>query len=217
MGLGIAAGTATTAPFLWEIDAADDGFGSQEGEPKRTKDYKDSDDRGKLKGTSGEGIGWGPQPMGGNVPPWFLLNMLLTLLFLALLFGYRPVKRLLIIRHLRHPFWHLDATQRIVQCWRLVEIALRDAGIPARPGQPASRLLERARPMLSRVMPAASDIQGLESAAQIRDRVAFGLGIGPDDERVMIQVSGWAFDSIWESLGDATQLRAMYRGLRHRT
>ena len=74
-------------------------------------------------------------------------------------------------------------------------------------------LIERARPILARYSPGLAVIHGLEQAAEIRDRAAYGLGLGPDDERVMGQVAEWAYDTVWERLGDSVQLRAMYRGL----
>jgi hypothetical protein len=221
IGFGLAAGTASTAPFLWELDSADEGYGSQQGEPKRKPDYEDSDDRGELNPDETPSLGGGgggapppPQPVPySHSPPWFLLLLLLTLLLLALLLGYRPVKRLLTLQHLRKPFWHVDATGRVEQSWRLVEVALCDAGMRPRPGEPAGRMLKRAQPLLDQFSASGAQIGRLAEAAAIRDRVAYGLGIGPDDERVMVQVSSWAHDSIWERLGDFTQLRAMYRSL----
>jgi len=57
------------------------------------------------------------------------------------------------------------------------------------------------------------EIKGLHDAALIRDRVAYGLGVGPDDVALMDRVSRWAFDTVWERLGDRGQLKALYRGL----
>jgi hypothetical protein len=128
----------------------------------------------------------------------------------ALVFG-PPLRRLVVVRHLREPFWRVTPTARIEQGWRLVEIALGDAGLIVRSGEDAVGLARRARPILERLSPV--EVHGLEEAADVADRVRFGLGVGSRDVEVMERFSGWAYDTVWERLGDREQLRCMYRTL----
>ncbi|MFN7147569.1 MAG: hypothetical protein ACK4YP_27625, partial [Myxococcota bacterium] len=139
---------------------------------------------------------------------------MLTLLLLALiglLLGYRPLKRLFLLRHLRDPYWDIPPTTRIENGWRLVEIALGDAGVHPRPGEDAAGLARRAAPVLARLSPV--EVHGLEDAAEVADRVRFGLGVGPEDVEVMQRFSAWAIDTVWERLGDKEQIRCLYREL----
>jgi hypothetical protein len=145
-----------------------------------------------------------------------LLSTIITMLILGLLaffLFYRPVKRLLTIRHLRRPYWAQLPTDRIEQGWRLVEIALGDAGVEPVSGEPAVSYFARAEPALHKLVSGAPEVHGLWAAAQIRDRVVFGLGVGPDDLALMDRVSGWAYDTVWDRLQDRGQIKALYRGI----
>jgi len=138
--------------------------------------------------------------------------LLLLLLFLAaLLVFWRPMRRLLLIRHYRKPLWPVSATQRIQQSWRLVEIAMARIGTPARPNEPAESLSRRGIPSLARISGGAREVAGLTEAARIRDRVAYGLGVNPGEVQEMAHVAAWAYDTVWERLNDTEQIRALYR------
>ena len=136
---------------------------------------------------------------------------LLILAALGLIVGDRPLKRLFLVRHLRDPFWSVPATGRIENGWRLVEIAMADAGVYPRPGEDAAGLARRAAPVLAKLSPV--EVHGLEDAAEIADRVRFGLGVGDKDVEVMQRFAAWAIDTVWERLGDGEQVRCMYREL----
>jgi hypothetical protein len=135
----------------------------------------------------------------------------ILLAILGLLIGYRPIKRLLVVRHLKEPFWAVSPTRRVDQGWRLVEIALGDAGVHPRPGEDAAGLARRAAPVLATLSPV--EVHGLEDAAEVADRVRFGLGVGADDLDVMQRFSAWAIDTVWERLSDGEQIRCMYRDI----
>lgn len=142
----------------------------------------------------------------------FISLMVLILLALMLLIGWRPTKRLLLLRHLRDPLWTVSPTTRIEQGWRMVEVALGDVGVLPLPGEDASGLARRATPVLqsySRV-----EVHGLAEAAAAADRVRFGLGVTPADVDTMERFSAWTLDTVWERLSEREQLSAMYRGLR---
>ena len=141
----------------------------------------------------------------------FISLMVLILLLLMLLVGWRPIKRLLLLRHLRDPLWKVSPTTRIEQGWRLVEVALGDVGVLPLPGEDASGLARRAAPVLqsySRV-----EVHGLAEAAAAADRVRFGLGVTPADVDTMERFSAWTLDTIWERMSEREQLAALYRGL----
>jgi len=133
------------------------------------------------------------------------------LALLGALLAYRPVKRLFVLRHLRDPLWDVAPSTRIDQCWRLVEIALGDAGVHPRAGEDAASLARRAAPVLAALSPV--QVHGLEDVAEVADRVRFGLGVGPDDVAVMERFSKWVLDTVWERLDDKAQLMSMYRGI----
>ncbi len=232
MAFSLSVGTALLAPYLWRTAPAEEGDGHGGGGEHGEEPYEQpeqgegqqqerSDDGRQPSKTLEEGMENAKQQIQEQLPQepqqgLDLLSTLLTMLFLAILgliIFWRPVKRLLTVRHLRDPLWKTAATGRIEHGWRLVEIALADAGVRARPGEPAVSLLKRAGPTLQRVASGHREIKGLHDAALIRDRVAYGLGVGPDDVALMDRVSRWAFDTVWERLGDRGQLKALYRGL----
>jgi hypothetical protein len=132
---------------------------------------------------------------------------------LALLVFWRPLRRLMLVRHLRDPLFKVTSTARIENLWLLVEIALGDAGVIARPGEPAQSLVLRAAPTLEKLSSGHVVVHGLLDAAAVRDRVAYGLGLGPDDPARMEQVADDAYETVWSRLGDKGQLRALYRNL----
>jgi hypothetical protein len=145
-----------------------------------------------------------------------LLTTLLTVLAMliaALIVFWRPIKRLLLVRHLRDPLLDVAPTTRIEDGWRLVEIAMGDAGVPVLPGEPAVSLARRAKPVLDRLTKGGLEVHGLEEAAWVRDRIVYGLGVGAGDLDLMVKVSHWAYDTVWDRLGDAGQIKALYRGL----
>jgi hypothetical protein len=213
--------TAVVSPYLWRTgpgdrDGNDGGGDPQEqqdpppadGDPQPAEDNEFLERMGKAIQQMAEKMEQAGEQGGGAV------CSMLTLAFLALigfLLGYRPLKRLFLLRHLKDPFWQVPATTRIEQGWRLVEIALGDAGVHPRPGEDAAGLARRAAPVLKRLSPV--EVHGLDDAAEVADRVRFGLGVAPEDLEVMARFSSWAIDTVWERLGDGEQIRCMYRGL----
>ncbi len=224
LGIGLSVGTAAIAPYLWRTgpgnrDSDNQYDGDQHDGQQDPKDGKQGK-VGKKKGAQQkvEDVG---QEVVENLQPMTqqgldllgTLLILLILLLLAMLVFYRPVKRLLTVRHLRQPFWTVPATRRIEHGWRMVEIAVGDAGVPPRPGEPAVSLARRASPALEKLRAGNVEVHGLEEAALVRDRVAYGLGVGPEDVALMQRVADWAYDTVWDRLGDRGQIKAMYRGI----
>jgi hypothetical protein len=224
LAVGLSVGTAAMAPYLWRTGPGDrDGDNThdgdpQDGDPQDPKDGQQGDSAKDKAERQVESVG---EEMQRNMQPVTeqgldLLSTLLIMLLLwilALLVFWRPVRRLLTVRHLRDPFWTVSATKRIENGWRMVEIAMGDAGVPPRPGEPAVSLVLRAGPMLRKLKAGKVDVHGLEDAARVRDRIAYGLGVGPEDVALMNHVADWAYDTVWDRLGDRGQLKSMYRGI----
>jgi hypothetical protein len=230
LGAGLSVATAAIAPYLWRTEERPEGDrqGEQQREqeeqkkPPKQKPSKKKDQKKKSpKDRAKQAADSVSEQIQENLQPRVqqgidLLSTLITLFLMAiaaLLLFWRPVKRLLLVRHLRRPWWRVSSTTRIEQGWRLVEIALGDAGVPVEENEAAVSLVGRSGAVLRKMSAGRVEVHGLEEAAQIRDRVAFGLGVGPKDVQHMEQVASWAYDTVWDRLRDRGQIRALYRGL----
>lgn len=224
--LGLAAGltltTAVVAPYLWRSAPAEGDEPDPTPEPQPQEQPRPQGGCEEEPGESPEPQPPDPQSMEELAEKATraiqeasqALCMVLTLAMLGLvgiLVGGPPLRRLLAVRYLRDPPGQVPATERIEQGWRLVEIALADAGVAPRPGEDAQGLARRARPVLEKLSPVP--VHGLEEAAEVADRVRFGLGVGPEDVVVMERFSGWVYDTVWERLSDREQVRNLYRPL----
>lgn len=212
--------TAIVSPYLWRTGDEGDQEGQGQGqtpteEPGEPYEAPSEPSDNEFLRRMGEGIKqMAEQVVEAGSKSAGSICTLLTLLLLGVLgflIAYRPLKRLFLIRHLKDPLWSVPATTRIEHGWRLVEIAMGDAGVYPRPGEDAAGLARRAGPVLQRLSPV--EVHGLEDAAAVADRVRFGLGVGPEDLEVMQRFSGWALDTVWERLGDREQIRCLYREL----
>lgn len=94
-------------------------------------------------------------------------------------------RRVWTVRQGYRPVWPFSPLGRIRSSWRLVEVALGDLGAPARPNE----------------------------AADIRDRVSYGWGIGRQDVVLMQRVAVWVYRIVWDRQTDWAQIKAMYRSL----
>jgi hypothetical protein len=142
-----------------------------------------------------------------------MLLMVLMLVLLGLLVGWRPGKRLWTVQHGHRPMFKVTPSGQIRNSWRLVEIALGDLGVQARPNEPAQQLYHRSLPALQGLRAGGAEVSELGQAAAIRDRVSYGLGIGSEDVALMQRVARWAYRTVWDRQGDWAQIKAMYRGL----
>lgn len=235
LAFGVAVGAAAIAPYLWRTKEDEDATAQseqaqpqdpQQQPPKQSKNQKTQKgntkaDKGKPtklpryhrgKGENSdlvevrEDLRPEQQGAGGlSLDPWTLFLLAL----IGLVLGGPPTRRLWLIERLRSPGRRVSSTAQVEGGWRLVEIALADAGVERLPGEPASGLVQRAGPTLQQVSPV--DVHGLAQAAEIRDRVAYGLGVSQADVDQMRRVANTAFDTVWDRLGDRGQIRALYR------
>lgn len=141
---------------------------------------------------------------------WILLWMLVLMLLAYLVFG-APMRRLFYVRHYRDPLWPVSPTKKIENQWDLIRIALADIGVQGSRGESAMNLVEQAIPRVKEVTGNSRRIPGLIAAAQIRDRVVFGLGVGVEDTQRMNENANWVYDSLWNRLGNWRQIQSLYR------
>ena len=113
---------------------------------------------------------------------------------------------MLLLQYLRRPFWPVAPSRRVAQHWRLVEIALADADLHRQPGDSATALARRAS-----VEVALLDPESLQRAAEVADRVAYGMGIAHDDVMVARRAAEMTYQSVWDDLSEWARWKAMYR------
>jgi hypothetical protein len=204
-------GTALVAPYFWRVGHGDTDNGNSGQTEQQQQQQQQSQGEGEGEG-QGQELMEKMQKAAEQASKAACVSItLLVLAGLMLLVGWRPVKRLFVLRHLRMPFWRTSTSERIEHGWRLVEIALGDIGIHPLPGEDALGLARRALPILKTYSPV--EVHGLEAAASAADRVRFGLGVTAEDLAIMERFSVWASDTIWERISQKEQFKAMYRGI----
>lgn len=226
LALFLSVGSAVMAPYLWRTGPGDRGGG----DPEQTDDLPPPEDnpseeqaparepskmqrrwekvRGDAQAERDELMR--PAPNQGLDPLATLLTSLLLALLLLFSF-YRPVRRILLARHFERPLLRRTPTERVRNGWRLVEVALGDAGVEPQPGEPAAVLLRRATPQLRALSPSGVEVHGLAEAAEIRDRVEYGLVVHPEDVETMERVARWTYHTVWDRLGEWRRLKMVYR------
>ncbi|MBT3218086.1 MAG: DUF4129 domain-containing protein [Proteobacteria bacterium] len=135
-----------------------------------------------------------------------MIGMLLLAVAALIVFG-PPLRRALLVQHLRRPLWPVPPTRAVQQNWRLVEIALADAGFPRQPGESATSLAHRALKQI--------DIhdEPLLRSAELTDRVVYGYGMNPDDRALSKRAAEMAYQAVYELLTEAQRVKAQYRWL----
>src|SRR5262249_30142568 len=66
---------------------------------------------------------------------WLTLLVAAGLLFQVVNLALRPLRRWIVLRHLRRPFWDETVDQRASNSWQLALVGLRDAGWRATSGE----------------------------------------------------------------------------------
>lgn len=213
----VALTTALISPYLWR-SGPQDGNGEGGGEPTEQRSEQQGEGQGEPSEPSEDGptmkaikemaekMVEAAKESGGSICSLLALAILAVL---GILVAGPPLRRLFVVRHLQDPFWTVANTTRIEMGWQLVEIAMADAGVPVRHGEDAAGLARRAKPTLQALSPV--QVHGLEDAAEVIDRVRFGLGVGPKDVATMERFARWTYDTVWERLSDVEQVKCMYR------
>jgi hypothetical protein len=126
---------------------------------------------------------------GPAVLPWLAALAVAALIFQLIGLALRPVRRLLLLRHLRRPFWDETLDQRVSNAWQLVLVGLRDAGWRAGAGEAPRELAARA------------GLDGVERCATILERARHGMGIDAEDLADMHTAADAAYGSARRALG----------------
>ncbi len=227
LGVALTVGSAVLAPYLWRTGPADDGAPPQQGdaspEPRPDSEPRQSKRKGKSKTRpkpANDGTPAQPRQPGSPMSPeqmqesarragvsvlFLLLFALLALLAIAV-FG-PPLRRTLLLTHMRRPLWPVPPTRHVQQSWWLVEVALADLDVPHGPGDTAATFAKRAVGHL----PATLLVDPILEVAGVADRVAYGLGLQPDDTMRARRQAEMAYEAVWSQLTEAQKIRAMYR------
>jgi hypothetical protein len=207
LGVVLTGTTALVAPFLWRTEEQPDN-GDQ---PTQVDPQPGDPDPQPGNGQPQPGEGPAQQAQRAVQQAAGALVNLLIILLLALaailVFG-PPLRRVLLLNHLRRPFWPVPPMRRVAQHWRLVEIALGDLGEPRRPGDSAAALVDRAVSHVTFIDP-----ESLHRCAEVADRVQYGLGLRPDDAMMARRTAEMTYQTVWDELGEWQKIRAMYRWL----
>ena len=206
----VAGSTALVAPFLWRTGPGEkpDSPPPGDDDPPEPREPREPGEMDPALQELLQKMGEAAQQAAGTVCTLLSIGLLALL---GALIAYRPLKRLLVVKHLKDPFWTVSPTTRVDHGWKLVEIALGDAGVHPRPGEDAAGLARRAAPVLKSLSPV--EVHGFDDVAEVADRVRFGLGVSPGDVETVERFSRWVMDTVWERLDDKAQLAAMYRAI----
>ena len=139
-----------------------------------------------------------PRP-GSRKIPWHavLIAALFFTQLIALLL--RPLRRALVLRHLRRPFWTETVDQRVSNAWQLVLVGLRDAGWRADGGEAPRELAKRA------------NVDGVEDCATILDRARHGIRIDREDLDKMVSSADTAYRGARTKVGRVARMISWLR------
>ncbi len=133
------------------------------------------------------------QPRAGDSGPsvvtWLAVLAACALILQLVALGLRPLRRALVLRHLRRPFWKETVDQQVSNSWQLALVGLRDAGWRASDGESPRELAKRV------------GIDGVEQCATILERARHGLGLDADDLAEMGRQADMAYNSVRSRLG----------------
>ena len=217
LGAVLTVGTALAAPYLWRT-APDDGEPSeqpidkpdpqpseppppqpdeqpQEQPPQQGCNQQDQQDQ-QDQPSQGEQVQEAVKNAGIS-----LVTLILVLLLglLGLFIFLPPLRRGLLLRHLRKPFWPVPPTRQVLQGLA----RRRDRVDRHRRGAPAGRLGGvHGHPRHRRAAPDV-DHEALLHCAEVTDRVLFGLGVGPEDPERARRTAEMVYQTVWELLTEA--------------
>jgi hypothetical protein len=138
---------------------------------------------------AGESPQRAPSAIGPSILYWLMWLGIAALVYQLVALALRPLRRLLALRHLRHPFWDETIAQQVSNSWQLALVGLRDAGW--RPGSS-----EAPQELARRV-----GVEGLDRCATILERTRHGIGIDADDLGAMSISANTAYHAARAGLG----------------
>jgi hypothetical protein len=127
--------------------------------------------------------------------------VLIAALFFTQLFAllFRPLRRALVLRHLRRPFWTETVDQRVSNAWQLVLVGLRDAGWRADGGEAPREIAKRTK------------VDGVEDCATILDRARHGIRIDREDLDKMVSSADTAYRGARTKVGRVARMISWLR------
>lgn len=208
LAIVVTTGTALISPYLWRTGPADEGDHQSQGQPEPEPQPPPEPKPDGEPWLTEEQIQQLKEAAEKTMSAGCMLMQLLVLTVLgALVFG-PPLRRVLLVRHLRSPFWPVPPTNRVGFSWRMVEIALADAGIARKPGESPVGLVKRAEKELPRTFH-----EPLAEAAAAAEQVMYGYGLDPGAAERVARHADMAYTSVWERMSEGRKAAAMYRWL----
>jgi hypothetical protein len=126
---------------------------------------------------------------GPSAVTWLALLAAAVLLMQLIALALRPLRRALVLRHLRRPFWKETVDQQVSNSWQLALVGLRDAGWRATSDESPRELAKRV------------GIDGVEQCATILERARHGLGVDAEDLAEMGRQADVAYNAARSRLG----------------
>lgn len=208
----VTAAVAMISPYLWRTERRE-GNGRREHHSERDRSRErdaeprpgDGDGRPRRRSADWDGLEQKLERAAREAKrqsqdllpfvPLFLLN--------------RPVRRLVLLRHLRKPFFGLTPTQRANNLWRYVLIALGDVKDPPRTGESLDELASRitsVRTQNGQALP-----EGLAETCEIYQRIRFGLGIPAGSLEALRAYAERAFVAVRAPMDPWERVRSWWR------
>jgi hypothetical protein len=141
-----------------------------------------------------------PDHIGGFQLLHWIAVMIAALFFVQLVsLLMRPLRRALVLRHLRRPFWTETVDQRVSNAWQLVLVGLRDAGWRSDGGEAPREIAKRV------------GVAGVEDCATILDRARHGIRIDREDLATMVSSADAAYRTARTKVGRISRTIAWLR------
>ncbi len=207
LAAAVCASTALIAPYLWRTETRDghrERDGGQRQRPRHegrpgASDYRPDTDWEGVRQALERAAREARRQGGALLPfvPLFLLN--------------RPARRWWRLRQLRKPLWPVSPSRRAADLWRYVRIALGDAGLAPKPGESIDDTV--ARVDAGRDAAGLGPARGLAEAAEVYQRVRYGLGIPEGALEALHHHAVTAHTAVRERMSLWARVRAWWRTL----
>lgn len=111
----------------------------------------------------------------------------------------RPLRRLLVLRHLERPIWPETVDQRVSNLWQMMLVGLRDAGFQTAPGEQPQELARRI------------GIEGMKTCATVLERARHGVRVDGADLEAMESAARAVYHAARGKIGVAARAASWLR------
>jgi hypothetical protein len=148
--------------------------------------------------SSGSGVESAPETPSRllEVLVWLIVGALSVRVIALLL---RPLRRAVVLRHLRQPFWDETVDQRVSNAWQLALIGLRDAGYRFGGAESPREFAQRV------------GVAGLDRCATILERARYGVAIDGDDLADMLVTADHVYGGARAKIGGLARVASQVR------